>query len=153
MGLKLATSRTQSECRIDWANLTILFYFIIHAFHMFIKIAYCQQLLYHWKCDVARNFKGGIGSLVDPCVKAMGRRPCWPSRMEESYCTFGFGAIIWRDLRTLSLPRDSQCNNLYSSLFTTKVWFLKMKLMSLICDSMWDLHFQEKNCRNYFSFA
>ena len=37
----------------------------------------------------------------------MGRRPYWPSRMEVSYCTFGFGAIIRRDLRTLSLRRDS----------------------------------------------
>ena len=33
-----------------------------------------------------RNFKGGIGSLFDPCVNAMGRRPYWPSRMEVSYC-------------------------------------------------------------------
>ena len=23
-----------------------------------------------------RNFKGGIGSLFDPCVNAMGRQPC-----------------------------------------------------------------------------
>ena len=35
----------------------------------------------------------GIGSLFDPCVNAMGQRPYWLSRMEVSYCTFGFGAI------------------------------------------------------------
>ena len=34
-------------------------------------------------------------------------RPYCPSCMEVSYCTFGFGSIIWHDLRTLSLPRDS----------------------------------------------
>ena len=55
----------------------------------------------------SRNLKGGIGSLFDPCVNAMRRQPCWPSRMEVSYCTFGFGANILRDLRTLSLPHDS----------------------------------------------
>ena len=55
----------------------------------------------------SRNLKGGIGSLFDSCVNAMGWRPYCPSRMEVSYCTFGFGAIIRRDLCTLSLPRDS----------------------------------------------
>ena len=45
-------------------------------------------------------FKRGIGSLFDPCVNAIGRRPHCPSRMEVSYCTFGFDAIIRRDLRT-----------------------------------------------------
>ena len=40
---------------------------------------------------ISRNFKGGIGSLFDSCVNAMGRRPYWPSREGESYCTFGFG--------------------------------------------------------------
>ena len=57
------------------------------------------------------SLKGGIGSLF--CVNAMGWRPYCPSRMEVSYCTFGFGTIIRRDLRTLSLlppdsPRDKQ---------------------------------------------
>ena len=61
-----------------------------------------------------RNLKGGIGSLFDPCVNAMGRRPHCPSRMEVSYCTSGFGAIIQRDLRTLSLPCDLPCDNLYA---------------------------------------
>ena len=31
--------------------------------------------------------------------------------MEVSYCTFEFGANIWRDLRTLSLPCDSLRDN------------------------------------------
>ena len=48
----------------------------------------------------SRNLKGGIRSQVDPCVNAMGQRPYWPSRMEVGYCTFGFGAIIQRDLCT-----------------------------------------------------
>ena len=56
---------------------------------------------------IARNLKGGIGSLFDPFVNAMGRRPYCSSRMEGSYCTFGFGTIIRCDLRTLSLLRDS----------------------------------------------
>ena len=37
------------------------------------------------------------------CVNAMGRRPYYKSRMEVSHCTFGFGAIIRRDLHTLLL--------------------------------------------------
>ena len=41
-----------------------------------------------------RNSKGGIGSLFDPCVNAMRRRPYCPSGMEASYCTFGFGMIF-----------------------------------------------------------
>ena len=61
-----------------------------------------------------RNLKGEIGSLFDPCVNAIGRRPYCPSRMEVSYCTFGFGAIIRRDLRTLSLPRDSPRDNQFA---------------------------------------
>ena len=36
--------------------------------------------------------------------------------MEASYCTFGFGSIIRRDLRTLLLPRDSPKDNLYECL-------------------------------------
>ena len=60
-----------------------------------------------------RNLKGGIRSLFDPFVNAMGPGP-WPSRMEVSYCTFGFGAIIQGDLRTLSLPCDSPRSNLYA---------------------------------------
>ena len=43
----------------------------------------------------------------------MGRRPYCPSCMEVSYCTFAFGAIIRRDLRTLSLPCDSLRDNQY----------------------------------------
>ena len=62
----------------------------------------------------ARNLKGGIGSLFDPCVNAMGRRPYCSSRMEVGYCTFGFGAIIRRDLRTLSLPHVSPRDNQYA---------------------------------------
>ena len=61
-----------------------------------------------------RNLEGGIESLFYSCVIAMRRRPYWLSRMEVSYCTFGFGANIRCDLRTLSLPRDSLCNNPYA---------------------------------------
>ena len=52
------------------------------------------------------ELKVGIGSHFDPCVNAMGQQPYWPSRKEASYCTFEFGAIIRRDLRTLLLRRD-----------------------------------------------
>ena len=44
-----------------------------------------------------KEFEGGIRSLFDPCVNAMGRRPYWPSRpsrLQVSYCTFGFGATF-----------------------------------------------------------
>ena len=54
-----------------------------------------------------QNFKGGIGSLFDPNVNAIGR-PYWPSPMEVSYFTFRFGAISQRDLCILSLPCDSR---------------------------------------------
>ena len=59
---------------------------------------------------LTKEFKRGVGSVFDNCVNAMGRRPYWPSRMEVSYCTLGFGAIIQCDLRISSLPRD----NLYA---------------------------------------
>ena len=62
---------------------------------------------------IQRNLKGGIGSLFDPCVNAMG----WGGHIGHhlwSYCTFRFGAIIRRDLYTLSLPRDSPCDYLYA---------------------------------------
>ena len=55
-----------------------------------------------------------MGSFFDPCVNALGRRPYCPLHMEVSYCTFGFSTIIQRDLRTLSLPRDSPRNNQYA---------------------------------------
>ena len=58
--------------------------------------------------------KGNDGSLFGPCVNAMGRQPYWPSCMEVSYCTFGFGVIIRCDQRTLSLPCDSPHDNLYA---------------------------------------
>ena len=63
---------------------------------------------------VRRNFKGGTGSFLTPRANAMEQRPYWPSRMEESYCTFGFGAIIWRDLHILSLLHYSPRDNLYT---------------------------------------
>ena len=42
---------------------------------------------------LTRNLNGELGLLFDPCVNAMGWQPYWPSCMEASYCTFGFGAI------------------------------------------------------------
>ena len=62
----------------------------------------------------ARNLKVGIGFLFYSCVNAMGWRSYYLSRMEVSYCTFGFGAIIRCDLPTLSLPRDSPRDNQYA---------------------------------------
>ena len=43
---------------------------------------------------------------------AMGRWLYWPSGMEVCYCTFGFGAIIRHDLRTL--PHDLPRSDLYA---------------------------------------
>ena len=51
------------------------------------------------------NFKGGIGSLLTPVLMLWGSGNI-DTRMEVSYCTFGFGTIIWRDLRISLLPRD-----------------------------------------------
>ena len=65
--------------------------------------------------DKSRNIKRGIRSFFDPCVNAMGQRPYCLSRIEANYCTFGFGVIIRRDLRTLSLQHDSSRNNLFAS--------------------------------------
>ena len=61
-----------------------------------------------------RDFKERIVSLFDPCANAMGWGPYWPSSMEVSYCTFGFGTIIRPDLRTLLLPHDSRSDNLHA---------------------------------------
>ena len=58
--------------------------------------------------------KGGIGSLFEPCVNAMGSSHIGLSCMEVSYCTFGFGTIIRCDLRTLSLSCDSPHDNLHA---------------------------------------
>ena len=76
----------------------------------------CLNIIMHENETVIhpRNLKGGIGSLFYPCVSAMGQQPYCPSRTRVSYCTFRFGAIIWHDLRTLSLPRDSPRYNLYA---------------------------------------
>ena len=71
-----------------------------------------MSLIYKGVWTVARNFKGGIRSLLEPCANVMGRRPYWPLRMEASYSTFRFGTIIWHDLTTLFLPRDSLRDNL-----------------------------------------
>ena len=62
----------------------------------------------------SRNLKGEIRFLFWPCVNTMSWRPYCLSRMEVIYCTFGFGAIIRRDLRTLFLPCDSPRDNLYA---------------------------------------
>ena len=77
------------------------------------------QLLWNYRVPnyintwaVTKEFKGGIGSPFDPCVNAMRQQPYWPSRMEVSYCSSGFGAIIQRNLHTTSLPCDSPCDNL-----------------------------------------
>ena len=60
----------------------------------------------------ARNLKGVIGCLFGPCVNAMGRLPHWRSRMEVSYCTCGFCAVIQRDQLKVSLQRILTRNNL-----------------------------------------
>ena len=46
-----------------------------------------------YSVENTRNLKEGIGYLFDACVNTMGWRPYCLSRMEVSYCTFGFGAI------------------------------------------------------------
>ena len=54
-----------------------------------------------------------LGAYWSRNLNAMGQWPYCPSRMEASYCIFGFGANIRRNLRTLSLQRDSPHNNHY----------------------------------------
>ena len=43
---------------------------------------------------------------------AMGRQPCWRSHTEVSYCSYGFGVVIRRDLHKVSLPFILACDNL-----------------------------------------
>ena len=88
---------------------------------------------------IIKEFKRGIGSLFDPCVNAMGRRPYCPSRMEVSYCTFGFGTIILRDLRTLSLPHDSPHGNQYACV----IWVLAGKVNSCLTELFGGLSYEK----------
>ena len=81
-------------------------------------VSYCQYLC-NQICPIVlgfgpKEFKRGIGSPFDPCVTTMGQQPYCLSRMEVSDCTFRFGTIIRCDLRTLSLPRESTCDNQYA---------------------------------------
>ena len=52
-----------------------------------------------WGCfhSQPRNLKGEIGSLFEPCVNAVRRRPYWQLCMEVSYRTFRFSAIFRRN--------------------------------------------------------
>ena len=78
--------------------------------HFIYRETVCQD--YEKSVEKSRNLKEDIGSLFDPCVKVMGGRPYCPSCMEVSYCTFGLGAIIWRNL--LTLLSDSPCDNRFA---------------------------------------
>ena len=71
----------------------------------------------------SKEFKGGIKSLFDPYINAMRWRPYWLSGMEVSYCTSGFGVIIRRDLRPLSLLCDSPRDNLYALILKEPGYF------------------------------
>ena len=59
------------------------------------------------------NLKGviNIRCPFDSGVNAMDWQPYWPSRVEASYTTFRYGAIIRHNLCTLSLPHDSPHDN------------------------------------------
>ena len=63
---------------------------------------------------MAKEFRRGNRISFDHCVIAMGSGHIARQVWEVSYRTFGFGAIIRRDLRTLSLPRDSPRDNQYA---------------------------------------
>ena len=54
--------------------------------------------------------KGELGLFLTPVLMLCGGG-LLTITMEVSHCTFGFGAIIRHDLRTLSLLRDSPCDN------------------------------------------
>ena len=73
-----------------------------------------------------RNFKEGMGSPFGPYVNAMRRRLYSPSRMEVRYFSFGFGAIIRRDLRTLAVPCDSQRDNHYAFIWGPHHEFIRL---------------------------
>ena len=58
----------------------------------------------------SRNLKGGIGSLFDPYVNAIGAAVILP-------ITYGSELLylwIWHDLHTLAVPRDSPHDNQYA---------------------------------------
>ena len=79
-------------------NLVDVFHFVILVIrdfwnsNLFSGIVHGTYSVYN-----ARNSKRGHFLTH---VNAMEWRPYWPSHMEASYCTFGFGAIIGHDLRT-----------------------------------------------------
>ena len=88
------------------------FYFIKFVLFMFYKSA---PRISHTDLEQTQGIlKGESGLFFGPCVNAMAWRPYCPSCMEASYCTFGFGTFIRRDLRTLSLPRDSPRDHQYA---------------------------------------
>ena len=53
--------------------------------------------------SIPRNFKGGIGSLFDACVNAVGRRPYWPSPWRWVHVDLLY-LRIWRDHSARSAP-------------------------------------------------
>ena len=98
----------------DSSNLFIWHKFIDKDKNMHISIISvdCNFVFTSYYVYISRNIKGGIWSLFDPCVNAMEPRPYWPSRMEVTYCTFGFAPSF--DMITLLLPRDLRHDSLYA---------------------------------------
>ena len=95
-------------------------FYLLHSFSRE-RCSWCRRFyMLGEREEETTEFKRGNRVSFDPCVNTMGWRPYCPSRMEASYCTFGFGAIIQCDLRTLSLLCDSLHDNQFAGLARKK---------------------------------
>ena len=91
---------------------------------------FCEPL-YTTSTPVMSSDQGNLmRNLVSfhPCVNAMEQRPYWRSCMDLGYCTFGFGAIIRRDLLAfLLLPHNSPPDDRYTRMiYSTQESQLKL---------------------------
>ena len=119
MGLYLSRNQIYSLCYcMFWNALQLISH--THAEWEPLRVA---VILYSvWP----KEFKREIGSLLDACVNTMGRRQFWWSHIEASYCTSGFGVIIWHDLRKLMCSTLNACM-IFKSILLSVSFFRVLK--------------------------
>ena len=94
------------QCRLVFS---CCYFICAHTFFLwFIYIARAFQL-----CLTQEIYKGESSLLLTPVLTLWGDSHI-DCQLELSYSAFGFGAIIQRNLLTLSLPHDSWQNNHYA---------------------------------------
>ena len=114
---RFPATRPRVFCELKIMKMVILIYLIIQQKFAYVELFMLVMTAYISMFKMVKknaNFRFRNGSWVNTPSKALRQWPYCPSRMELSYCTFRFGAIIQRNLQTLSLPRDSPQNNLYA---------------------------------------